>query len=165
MQDHRAEGEPIKSPEHPPADVEEAARRIVELTEKLKFATPGPYGFQAYGRRERLVTVAAGNGSGEPIAIFNRVEDAKAVEACLRLVPALLSELSRRERMEKALKALKFGTSDLADELVGWRHYKPSSADVYRCEFCNHEHEDCALIEHAPECPVTLARASLESPQ
>lgn len=49
-----------------------------KLRETLKEVTPGPYGFQSYGRRTKLATMAVGDGQGEAFAIFTRDEDAKA---------------------------------------------------------------------------------------
>ncbi len=48
------------------------------------------------------------------------------------------------------------------DELIGWRGSRPSTPDLFRCEFCDAEHLDCTLIQHSETCPVTLCRAAAE---
>lgn len=77
---------------------------IAELRELLDNATPGPFGFQSYGRRERLVTMAVGEGCGESFAIFNRAEDARAFAAAVRALPSLLSHIAGlEEHLRKVL--------------------------------------------------------------
>lgn len=64
--------------------------------------------------------------------------------------------------MLHALAALGFG-SDRLDERIGWRGVipAPSTNDHFRCEFCSEESINPTEIEHARECPVTIARAAM----
>lgn len=84
--------------------VEEAKKIVAEVT-------PGPYGLQSYGRREKLCTMAAvargPDGVGESFAIFNRSEDARAVARALTLCAALSTSASvGREDVIEALRKL-----------------------------------------------------------
>lgn len=79
------------------------------------------------------------------------------VDANLQKVSrALLAAAKARE----ALASFGFG-SIRDDERIGWRGRTAASADIYQCEFCNREHQDSTLIEHADDCPVLAARDAL----
>ena len=62
--------------------------------------------------------------------------------------------------MVKELKAalnLWLGTAN--EPNAGWRG---AGGDVlFACEHCGKKHEDCTRLEHACDCPITLARAAL----
>ena len=63
--------------------------------------------------------------------------------------------------MMKELKAalnLWLGTADNPN--AGWRGAGGSDA-LFACEHCGKKHEDCTRLEHACDCPITLARAAL----
>lgn len=63
--------------------------------------------------------------------------------------------------MMKELKAalnLWLGTADNPN--AGWRGAGGSDV-LFACEHCGKKHEDCTRLEHACDCPITLARAAL----
>lgn len=60
-----------------------------------------------------------------------------------------------REALENVL-----GSVD--DPKIGWRRNSPS-LDLLTCELCGKAHEDCTLIEHQSDCPITIGRAALAS--
>ena len=63
--------------------------------------------------------------------------------------------------MVKELKAalnLWLGTADNPN--AGWRGAGGSDV-LFACEHCGKKHEDCTRLEHACDCPITLARAAL----
>ncbi len=63
--------------------------------------------------------------------------------------------------MVKELKAalnLWLGTAN--EPNAGWRGAGGSDV-LFACEHCGNKHEDCTRLEHACDCPITLARAAL----
>ena len=72
--------------------------------------------------------------------------------------PLVDTQAARITALEAALRSLGFWQLSRDNENVGW-HGVPSNRDQYACEFCRQEHEDFMLLEHKPDCPITVIRA------
>lgn len=108
--------------------------------------TPGPWTLVTaensppciIARGKHDICVMAGAGSNEGV-----MADARLIAAA----PELL----------EALKRL-CGTPE--DPNIGWRGTDGTDR-LFACEFCGAFHEDCALIEHKPDCHVVHAFAAI----
>jgi len=79
---------------------------------------------------------------------------------CRQLERELAAE---QEKVKMLREALTHMLGPIDDEKVGWRGHNPPTNDHFGCEFCAKSHLDCTLIEHQDDCPVTIARATLEA--
>jgi len=70
---------------------------------------------------------------------------------------------AEQEKCKMLREALAHMLGPIDDEKVGWRGRNPPTNDHFGCEFCAKSHLDCTLIEHQDDCPVTIARATLEA--
>jgi hypothetical protein len=50
---------------------------------------------------------------------------------------------------------------DRMNENIGWRGPTPSDPNLFQCEFCGSEHDDCTLIDHKYDCAIVEARAAI----
>lgn len=129
--------------------------------------TPGPWIALKYSaKRFGLGTV--GDGAWMYLQTIYQDADHPEMRANARLIAEAgtvfhntgLSPVQLVE-MVKELKAalnLLLGTAD--DPNAGWRGAGGSDV-LFACEHCGEKHEDCTKLEHADDCPITLARAAL----
>lgn len=59
------------------------------------------------------------------------------------------------------LAALRRLVGEPDDPRNGWLGDAKTSRDHFRCEYCGVEDLDCVALPHAPDCPVTQARAAI----
>ena len=131
--------------------------------------TPGPWFTHREGFSTIYIQASIGGGWVQEIAACGPTNDGSAQqEANARLIAEAgtvfhntgLSPVQLVE-MVKELKAalnLWLGTADNPN--AGWRGAGGSDV-LFACEHCGKKHEDCTRLEHACDCPITLARAAL----
>lgn len=129
--------------------------------------TPGPWEVYTPAGEEQTYGISADDGTAVVWFGYNAEEgiqnfdDARLIaEAGTVFHNTGLSPVQLVE-MVKELKAalnLWLGTADNPN--AGWRGAGGSDV-LFACEHCGEKHEDCTKLEHADDCPITLARAAL----
>lgn len=61
------------------------------------------------------------------------------------------------------VRALIAYAGPLDDPRIGWLGRDSSRPDLFRCERCGAEHEDCTKIEHKPGCGAAELLAVMQA--
>ena len=61
------------------------------------------------------------------------------------------------------VRALIAYAGPLDDPRIGWIGHGASHPDVFKCERCGVEHEDCKKIEHKPGCSAAELLAVMQA--
>lgn len=132
--------------------------------------TPGPWNF--YTEPQPNGCPIVGNSDGLMVAMVahsvNYQDQKEAALSDARLIAEAgtvfhntgLSPVQLVEMVKELKAALNLWLGTANEPNAGWRGAGGSDV-LFACEHCGKKHEDCTRLEHACDCPITLARAAL----